>query len=198
MNFGKHFWMKPILATTVVFAWTLSANAQYQAGIGMGGAMSSCPYQVAGGDEATSIQDDINDLNTEMKDKKDELKDSKASLRELDRSIRDAKKRVEERGFNGELLQLVDEHFEAGNRSCCEYKYNSCSRPGERAYGLLDFEFLRQGSDQKSSRMPANDQPNPGQGSPAPVPGSQAQNQKDGSEFGPGPIRSDDSRKDGF
>lgn len=111
--------LRTMLAMGMMMLMYSTSHAFY--GTGMVGAMGACQYEVAAGDDAADIQDEIDEVQDELDDAKENLKDAKSRLRQAESERRKAERDVTLRGIKSEYFRAIQSHFE-NNRSCDEYK----------------------------------------------------------------------------
>jgi uncharacterized protein len=156
--------MKQMLMKLVVIPLTLvgfmpTANAQMY-GSGMYGGTQSCPYQQQIGDEAQSIQDDINDRKELLAEAQAELREAKSDKRELERKMQSARSTIERRGIQSEYFSHIADHIE-GRISCTDYQGHLIPG-GRKVQGGGEFNVLKTVSlmliqdTEEVRRLPAN------------------------------------------
>src|SRR4051812_48966572 len=92
---------RPFIFTIILLSFSTMAKAQMY-GTGMMGGMMSCPYGQDIGDEATSIQDDIQEKQEELTEGKGKLREAKSKQRDPESKMKSGKAQVEGRGVESE------------------------------------------------------------------------------------------------
>jgi hypothetical protein len=112
--------MRSYSVTALTFAFVFAASFAAKAQYGMS-AGNSCPYQQDIGDDAVSIQDNIQEANADLKDLKSDLKDAKTDVKDFQRKLDRAKQDFERRGLSSDFAETVESHIENGAK-CTDYQ----------------------------------------------------------------------------